>query len=128
MTTFPEPEGFQLIPEGHYEFRLNKEPELKKFTYTKNGEEKEGRRIVIYAIGLNDEGEFSIRDAIATFEPRYRDLCEALKVEHGKDISVTGSVFLADVKHESPKNDPTKTYPRLTNITAKDGNGDDIPF
>jgi len=127
MTYFPEPEGFVLIPEGHYEFRLNKEPELKKFTYQKNGEEKEGRKIVIYAIGLNDQGEFFIKDQIATFEPRYKELCDALKVEHGKDISVSGSVFLADVKHESPKNDPTKTYARLVNITSKGGD-DDIPF
>lgn len=129
MTYFPEPEGFKLIPEGHYEFRINKEPVLEKFRYTdKDGAEQEGRRMVVYAIGLNDQGDFMIRDVIAVFEPRYRELCEALKVEHGKDISVNGSIFLAEVKHEPSKKDPSKIFPRLTNIKAKNGGDDDIPF
>ena len=128
MTTWPKPEGFELIPEGHYEFRISKEPELKAFTYTKDGVEKEGRRMIVYAIGLNDQGEFGIRDAIATFDPRYRELCDALKVEHGRDIQVSGSTFLADVKHEADKSNPNKVYPRLANITAKNGGDDDIPF
>jgi hypothetical protein len=123
---FPEPEGWVLIPEGHYQFRLNKEPVLQKFTYKDGqGESKEGRRMIVYAIGLNENGEFPIRDNIAVFEPRYRELCEALKVEHGKDIQVSGAVFEADVKHDASKTDPTKTFPRLVNITSKD---DDLPF
>jgi hypothetical protein len=127
MTYFPEPEGFKLIPEGHYEFRINKEPELQKFSYTdKEGNSKDGRRLKIFAVGLNPQGEFLITDMIAVFEPRYRELCDALKVEHGKDISITGAVFEADVKHEASKKDPNKVFPRLANITAKDG--DDIPF
>ena len=123
---WPEPEGFVLIPEGHYEFRLNREPELEKFSYQKDGQPKDGRRIVIYAIGLNDQGEFSIKEKIAAFDPRYRELCDALKVEHGKDISMAGTVFQADVKHEVDKTNPNKHYARLYNFTAK--NGDDIPF
>ena len=127
MTNFPEPEGYKLIPEGHYEFRINKEPILKGFTYKdREGNEKQGRKMVVYAVGLNDEGEFSVIDNIATFEPRYRELCEALKVEHGKDIQVTGAIFEADVKHEPSKNDPTKIFPRLVNITGK--GDDDVPI
>ncbi len=127
MTYFPEPEGFKLIPEGHYEFRINREPVLEKYHYTdKDGADKEGRRMVVFAVGLNDQGEFMIRDVMAVFEPRYRELCEALKVEHGRDIAITGAVFEADVKHEPSKKDPTKIFPRLVNITGKDG--DDIPF
>jgi hypothetical protein len=126
MTYFPEPEGFKLIPEGHYEFRINKEPELQKYTYTdKDGNSKEGRRLKVFAVGLNGQGEWLITDTIAVFEPRYRELCEALNVEHGKDISVTGTIFEADVKHEASKKDPTKVFPRLANIAGK---GDDIPF
>lgn len=129
MTNFPEPEGYRLIPEGHYEFRINKEPELQKFTYTdKDGNQKDGRRMKVFAIGLNDQGEFPISDMIAVFEPRYRELCEALGVEHGKDISVTGAVFMADVKHEASKKDPSKIFPRLFNITAKNDIDGDCPF
>ena len=126
MTTWPKPEGFELIPEGHYEFRLNKEPELKGFKYTVDGTEKEGRKMVIYAVGLNGSGEYRIREAIATFDPRYKELCDALKVEHGRDIQMEGSIFEADVKHEADKSNPTKVYPRLVNITSK--GDDDIPF
>ena len=126
MTCFPEPEGFKLIPEGHYQFRLNKEPELQKFTYTdKDGNQKEGRRLKVYAVGLNSDGEYLMTDTIAVFEQRYAEFCAALGVEHGKDIDVKGAVFEADVKHEPSKKDPTKAFPRLVNITGK---GDDIPF
>lgn len=129
MTYFPEPEGFKLIPEGHYEFRINKEPELQKFSYTdKDGNQKDGRRLKLFAVGLNDQGEFLITDTIAVFEPRYRELCEALKVEHGKDIAITGAMFQADVKHETSKKDPTKVFPRLANMMPKNGVEDDLPF
>ena len=129
MTYFPEPEGFKLIPEGHYQFRINKEPELQKFTYTdKDGNQKDGRRLKVFAVGLNDQGEFLITDQIAVFEPRYRELCEALGVEHGKDISITGALFAADVKHEASKKDAAKIFPRLANITAKNGGDGDCPF
>lgn len=130
MTYFPEPEGFKLIPEGHYEFRVNKEPELQKFQYTdKDGNSKDGRRLKVFAIGLNAQGEFPISDMIAVFEPRYRELCEALGVEHGKDIAVTGALFEADVRHEASKKDPSKVFPRLFNITAKGAERDgDCPF
>lgn len=129
MTYFPEPEGFKLIPEGHYQFRIHKEPELKKFTYTKDGDEKESRKIVIEAMGANADGDFYIKDHIAVFEPRYKDLCEALGVEHGKDIAVSGAIFEADIKHEPDKRNPQKAYPRLQNIKAKGAaEDDDIPF
>lgn len=126
MTNFPEPEGFKLIPEGHYSFRINKAPVLKGFTYKdKEGTEKEGRKLILYAIGLNSDGEYQVSDGIVVWEPRYRELCEALGVEHGKDINVVGAVFEADVKHEPDKKDPMKAYPRLYNFTGK---SDDIPF
>lgn len=133
---WPEFEGRVKIPIGHYSFRLNREPELKSFPYKdKDGNAKSGRKIVIYAIGLNETGEFPVVDAIVAWEPRYADLCKALGVEHGRDVVMAGSRFEADIVHEADKVDATKSYPRLTNITAvadippSTGPGDeDIPF
>jgi len=133
---WPEFEGRVKIPEGHYSFRMNREPELKSFPYKdKDGNAKSGRKIFIYAIGLNEHGEFPIVDAIVAWEERYADLCKALGVEHGRDLVMAGSRFEADIIHETDKTDPTKSYPRLTNITAvadipsSTGPGDeDIPF
>ena len=132
---WPEFEGRVKIPVGHYSFRLNREPELKSFPYVKDGNAKSGRKIVIYAIGLNKTGEFPVVDAIVAWEERYADLCKALGVEHGRDLVMAGSRFEADIIHETDKMDPTKSYPRLTNIIAvadipaSTGPGDeDIPF
>lgn len=129
---WPKPER-EKIPEGHYQFRLNREPELKAFAYTdKNGVEREGRKVVIFATGLNAGGEYQVADAFLPWEDRYKSLCTALGVEHGKDIAVSGAVFEADIRHEADRRDPTKSWPRIVNIVHKgdvpDQAGDDIPF
>jgi hypothetical protein len=130
MTYWPKPEARQLPPEGHYEFRLNREPELKKFTYKdKQGNEKEGRRLRIYAIAIGEKGEFPIVDSFLPWEPRYTDLCAALKVEHSRDIQMADSIFKAEIKHEKDKMDPEKLYARIVNIVVPDQVADeDIPF
>lgn len=136
---WPEFEGKVKIPVGHYSFRMNVEPKLESFPYKDQaGNAKSGRRIVVYAIGLSlgpDAGEFSVVDRITAWEQRYADLLQALGVEHGRDLVMAGSRFEADIIHEPDKTDPTKSYPRLTNITAvvdippSTGPGDDdIPF
>jgi hypothetical protein len=123
---FPPSEN-ERIPAGHYQFRLNRDPELKKFTYQdKIGNEKEGRKIVLFAVGLNDKGQYQIRDEIATFDQRYADFLAAIGVEHSKDVTVQGAVFEADVIYEADRKDPLKSWPRLANIIAS--KGDDIPF
>jgi len=129
---FPAPENVK-IPEGHYQFRLNREPELKKFTFTdaKTGESREGRKVVIYATGLNSEGEYRISDALLPWEQRYADFLKALGIEHSKDINVQGATFEADVIHEADRKDPLKSWPRLQNIKGREDvpdGGDDIPF
>ena len=132
---FPEYEGKAKVPVGHYKFRLNKEPELKTFDYTdRNGVGKQGKKIVLFAVGTSPAGDFPVSDAIIAWEPRYADLLAALHVEHGADIDVAGSVFEADIVYELDKKDPTKSYPRIVNIKPNDdipqgdGLGDDIPF
>lgn len=133
---WPEPEGKKRIPGGHYSFRLNKEPELQMFPYTdKDGNPKEGRKILLFAVGLNVAGEYFHAEAIPVWDERYADLCAALGVDHGRDIQMTGSIFEAQIVYAPDKKDPTKSWPRLMNITAsndvplgQDPEGDDIPF
>jgi hypothetical protein len=124
---WPEPK--KGIPEGHYVFTLNKEPDLEKVK-TKTGE---SRRIVLYAVG--SPGEHQIRDSFVPWDPRYESLCKALDVEHGRDIQMEGASFEADVVYEADKADPEKSWPRLKNIIRagafcpKTGDEDgDIPF
>jgi hypothetical protein len=121
------PEYKARIPEGHYRFRLNREPELKAFTYRdRNGKEQEGRKIVIYAIGAGEKGEYPVSDGFLPWEDRYDDLLKALHVEHGRDIQVEGSIFEADIKYAPDKKDSSKSYPHIVNIVIPEG--DDIPF
>jgi len=126
---WPEPEN-QKIPEGHYQFRLNREPELIPIKITdKDGNKRDSRRLKIYARGIGDEGEFGVVDSFVPWEERYADLCKALKVDHGRDIVMEGAVFEADIVHEADPNNPLKSYARITKIVVPaEGEGDDVPF
>jgi hypothetical protein len=131
---WPEPEN-KLIPEGHYTFRLNKEPEFRKFTYNGKDGQKEGIKVILYLSGLNEKGEFRHIEGIPVWDTRYAKLCEVLGVEHGKDIEMAESVIDGDIKHEADKNDPTKTYARLYGIVphidvaeVPDPSDGDVPF
>lgn len=134
MAMWPEPEN-RKAPEGHYEFRLNREPEILKFTYhDKNGNEKESRKVKLYAVAAGPAGTFPVIDQFLPWEGRYSDLYKALGVEHSKDIEMEGSTFEADIKHEPDRKDPSKSYVRIVNIKVPDDKpgagegGDDIPF
>jgi hypothetical protein len=127
MTTWPPPKTG--IPEGHYTFTLNKEPELKVIRM-KNGE---GRSLLVYVVGM--PGDHKHSESFVPWDPRYENLCAALGVEHGKDIQMEGSSFEADIAYEPDKADPDKSWPRMKNIIRagefcpKEGDGDgDIPF
>lgn len=135
MSQWPKPEN-TIIPEGHYQFRLNREPEFRKFPYhDKTGAEKEGSKIILYIRGIGDTGEFSHVEGIPVWDSRYAKLCEVLDVEHGRDILMAGSMFEADIKHEADKRDPTKVYARLYGIAkagaplgAEPDEPSDVPF
>lgn len=117
-------------------FRLSQEPELLSFTYTdKQGTEKSGRKIKLYAIGFDDTGDYPVVDVIVAWEARYAELCEALGVEHGRDIQMAGATFDGDIKYEQDRKDPAKSWPRIVNIKSHDGipqgkvsDDGDIPF
>jgi hypothetical protein len=127
MTTWPPPKTG--IPEGHYTFTLNQEPDL-KIVKTAKGE---FRRLDLYV--TSSPGEHKHREGFVPWDPRYEALCEVLNVEHGKDIRMEGASFEADIEYEADKADPEKSWPRLKNIIRsgefcpKTGDGDgDIPF
>jgi hypothetical protein len=124
---WPEPK--KGIPEGHYTFTLNQEPDLKVVKTAKG----EFRRLDLYV--TSTPGEYKHREGFVPWDPRYEALCAALNVEHGKDIQMEGASFEADIEYEADKVDPEKSWPRLKNITRagefapKVGDGDgDIPF
>jgi hypothetical protein len=127
MTNWPKPN--KGMPEGHYTFTLNQEPDLEKVT-TKAGE---SRRLILYV--TSSPGEYKHKESFVPWDPRYEDLCKALGVEHGRDIRMEGASFQADVIYEPSKADPDKSYARLKNIVPADefvpAEGDkdgDIPF
>jgi hypothetical protein len=136
---WPKPES-NMIPEGHYLFRLREEPEMETFAFTdKKGKDRQGTKMTFFAVGTNDTGEFDVRESLFVWDKRYADLCVALNVDHGKDIRVTGEMFQADIIHEPDKKDPTKTWPRIINIlphiagmefpeAAGSDDDDNIPF
>jgi hypothetical protein len=126
---WPEPEN-KRIPEGHYQFRLNREPELIPITITdKDGNKRESRRLKLYVRGIGPQGEFGAIDSFVPWEERYTDLCKALHVDHGRDIQMEGAVFEADIEYQIDGRDPTKSYSRIVRIVVPaEGEGDDVPF
>jgi hypothetical protein len=133
MPTWPKPES-NVIPEGHYTFRLREEPVFEPFDYTekKTGKQGQGTRIIIFVVGTNGIGEeFSAREQMPAWDPRYTDLCEALGVDHGRDIKMAGARFEGDVIHEPDKKDLTKSWPRIIKIKraadAPADADDDVP-
>ena len=121
---WPEPK--KGIPEGHYTFTLNQEPELFK---------SESGKLRIATNLTAMPGNHSHKESFFPWEERYDDLCKVLGVEHGKDIRMEGASFDGDVFYEPSQKDPSKSYPRIKNIVTagafapKEGNDDgDIPF
>ena len=131
---FPEAEK-QRIPVGHYEFRVNREPDLKVIEVKgKDGEVRPSRKVVLYVVGINSTGEYRHVESFVPWDERYADLLAALGVEHGSDTDVVDVIFEADIEHVPDKSDATKTWARLKNIVPKgegpvvgDKDGD-IPF
>jgi len=134
---FPAPEK-QRIPEGHYSFRVNREPELKAIEVKdKNGEKRPSRKVVLYVIGINPTGEYRHSESFVPWDERYADLLDALGVEHSSDadVDVVDTIFEADIEYVPDRTNATKTWPRLKNILPngqsavadKDIEGD-IPF
>ncbi len=116
---FPEPEK-QRIPEGHYQFRVNREPELKVIEVKgQDGQKRPSRKVVLYVVGLNETGEYRHSESFVPWDDRYADLLAALGVDHSVEIEVTDTIFEADIEYVPDRTDPTKRWPRLKNIMPK---------
>lgn len=127
----PDPET-RFAPEGHYKFQISKEPEQRR----RQGDKGEFIAVDFFFKLKDDEGNvFTVRDSMVPWEPRYTDLARALgaPVEDGrprmsKIVDFVGKTFEADIIHEADKKDPSKSWPRVTNIVVPDSsNTDEIP-
>ena len=102
------PEPRKGIPDGHYTFTFTEEPELIKL-------QSGGYRIALVLVAM--PGNIKHKESFVPWEERYEELCKALDVEHGKDIRMDGASFDGDIVHEADRNDVTKSYAHIRNIT-----------
>ena len=124
----------QLLPEGHYKFRVSEEPEVRK--------NENGKIFVVFKFIASD-GILTrkYRDVFAPWEERYRNLLLALGGKKDPDGRVhlegdfIGKMFEADIIHVVDPKDPTKTRDKIANIMIFDDvpvsekiDDDDIPF
>jgi len=130
MTTIPGYEP-RRIPEGQYRFRVVDEPTKRRHT----GQSGEFVSVNFIFKASDDNGNnYQIKESFLPWEDRYPDLLLAFgakKDEAGKvhlgDISFSGKVILAEIKHEPDKNDPTKSWARMRSIRSPEGMADDVP-
>ena len=132
--SIPDPET-RLIPEGAYKVLVVEEPEQRSHTGAR------GKFIsVSFKLKLKNEGgeTFSHKESFLPWEDRYTDLAYAFGApeENGrprmsKIEKFSGKTFKAEIKHESDKNEPGKTWARLANISglspATESEPEDVP-
>lgn len=114
----------QLVPEGHYTFKISED-------YEKRKGEKDGLYIIFKFKIINKDGSArKYNDIFVPWEERYRDLLIAFGAEkdekgqvHLGDVDIIGKEFKADIVHIKDPNDPTKVRDKIANIVIND----DIP-
>ena len=125
----------QLVPEGHYTFKVSED-------YEKRKGEKDGLYIIFKFKIVNNSGEIrKYNDIFVPWEERYRDLLIAFGAEkdekgqvHLGDISIIGKQFEADIVHVKDPSDPTKIRDKIANIKLEDDvpppekSEDEVPF
>lgn len=130
--TLPDYEP-QKLPEGTYTFTLKEEPEKRR----KQG--KSGEFVAVkFTFKVSGDGVSSGKqhvESMLPWEERYGQLLEALGGERGDDgrvhlsesVNIVGKSFKADIAHEPDRDDPNKSWARITKIQLDDLD-DDIPF
>lgn len=144
MTQWAEPG--RKYTEGHYTFRIEKEPVFEPFSYLnkKSGQFQQGKRVVLSLLAMSDEVEFTFEEKIPVWDDRYTALLKALNIEHlvqdGADVEVAGEKFEGELKYVADPKRPGRSWPHIVNIkvpeeerktTADDEvplGEDDIPF
>ncbi len=126
----------QRLPEGTYVFTLKEEPEKRRM------QGRAGEFISVkFTFKVSGKGIGNGRQHIESMVPwdeKYGRLLEALGGERGDDGRVhlsesddlIGKSFTADIFHEPDKDDPDKTWARITNIQVpgKEEEDDQVPF
>lgn len=126
----PDPETRQ-VPEGVYRVTIKEEPEQRNHSGAR------GNFITVHFVFRLTDGtgnHFILKDSLLPWEDRYSDLAYALGApeEDGRPRMsqidrFTGKAFDAEVKHVPDKNDPTKSWARLTNISSTIEEDEDVP-
>ncbi len=123
MSSLPSYEPRRLS-EGRYEFMISKEPD-------KNWRGSEPNRFISVTFYFKAEAPNGAvknhTESLLPFDEKYRDLLlaiggiedEAGNVHLGDMFDIVGKKFFARIKHEPDKNDPSKSWARITEIEVK---------
>ena len=128
--TLPDYEP-RRIPEGRYQFTVIEEPEQRRH----RGEKGEFISVTFKFEAKNDDGVKSHMESFLPWEERYGLLAEAFGAPQEGDRfrmsqleRITGKMFYATIRNEPDRKDPSKTWPRITEIEIPQGlEDDDIP-
>ena len=123
------------LPEGEYIFTISKEPEKRKH------QGAQGDFVSVTFFFKVDDGSGVPREhkeSLLPWEERYGTLLLALGGErdekgqvHLSDMmDIIGKKFKAEIKHEPDRDDPSKTWARISSIETPEGipEEDDVPF
>lgn len=138
MATLPEPK-FNLVDEGHYSFKVTKEPEVRK-----TGDKK--WLIVRFDITDVNGNTRSYSDVFFPSDEKYHKLLFAAGAEpdekgipHLSDMDtgeLVGVEFEGDIEHIADKKDPTKIRDTIISVVLReekkarveDEPEDEVPF
>jgi len=128
-----------IIPEGHYDFKVVDEPEQRRKTYNdrKTGAERETLYLLVPFSARDSETGRTLkhREAFFTHEKRYKDLLLATggvmkpdgNIEPPDSVDMVGKRFKARIAHEADKRDPSKTRARIQDIVSQSAPDEDVP-
>lgn len=133
MSTLP-PYQPRRLPEGEYVFTISKEPE-------KIWRGMEPNRFISVTFYFNAEAPNGSTknhtESILPFDDKYRDLLlaiggeedEAGEIHLSEMFDIIGKKFKARIIHEQDKDDPQKSWARITDIQVpkKAQKDDDVP-
>lgn len=125
MTNLPDHEP-QRIAEGYYQFQVVEEPELRKKESAATGKEFVSIKFSFKLIDRDDNISYH-KESFIPWDTRYGELLLALgakkdksgKVHLSEQGSIVGKIFEAEIKHEPDKNDSSKTWARIANISVE---------
>lgn len=120
------------LPEGRYRFTVSKEPEKKW-----RGMEPDRFISVTFFFKAEtpDGNARNHTESILPWDDKYRDILLAIggeedssgEVHLSEAIDIIGKQFIARIKHEPDKDDPEKSWARISNIETGVEKSEDVP-